>query len=362
MPLHKFIAANPAEAIAHIRRTLGAEAVVVDVRKVPNKGWTALWQKPQIEVLAQAPDPKALAPLPEQFFSELREEFQRRKPNAEANAHDDRPPVAQVAPAPTGVGHEQGWQVREILEQSGLLPEFSQQVFENVQQHHPWGGSHSIAEQVALAREELRRFWVAPPANRSDVHVFVGPPGTGKTTCLLKWLTQAVLVEQREAVVYRLDSHVANTAEALSVMCEVLGVRLERFPATDGWARDGRMVFIDLPGVSASDPHSLTLLRQQLTRIQPAEVHLVLNLAYGTPLLLQQARGFADFPVTDLIPTHLDEEPQWGRVWNLIMATRRGVRFLSGGQNIPGQFLPATPDRLFAHQLEAKHEDSCRLG
>ena len=37
----------------------------------------------------------------------------------------------------------------------------------------------------------------------SQTHVFVGPPGSGKTTVLCKWLTLAVLTEGRFAFVVR---------------------------------------------------------------------------------------------------------------------------------------------------------------
>ena len=60
-------------------------------------------------------------------------------------------------------------------------------------------------------------------------HVFIGPPGSGKTTALCKWLTLAALLEERAARVWRLDGATANTADFLAIHCEMLGVPLERF-------------------------------------------------------------------------------------------------------------------------------------
>jgi flagellar biosynthesis GTPase FlhF len=75
-------------------------------------------------------------------------------------------------------------------------------------------------------------------------------------------------------------------------------------------------------------------------------VHLVLNAAYEAPVLLAQARGFDDWPVSDLILTHLDEEKRLGKLWNFVLGTKFTVRFLSGGQNVPGDFSVATPELL----------------
>ena len=56
MPVHKFIAATAADAIAQIRAALGPDAVVLNVRRPPVEGLARLWQKPSIEVLAHVPD------------------------------------------------------------------------------------------------------------------------------------------------------------------------------------------------------------------------------------------------------------------------------------------------------------------
>jgi len=65
-------------------------------------------------------------------------------------------------------------------------------------------------------------------------------------------------------------------------------------------------------------------------------------------------RFFSALSLSDIILTHLDEEPRWGKIWNLVFGTNFNLRFFSAGQNIPGEFIPATPDRLFACQFRGK--------
>jgi flagellar biosynthesis GTPase FlhF len=80
----------------------------------------------------------------------------------------------------------------------------------------------------------------------------------------------------------------------------------------------------------------------------------VLNAAYETSLLLAQVRAFSTLPISDLIMTHLDEESRWGKLWNLALGSGYAIRFLSAGQNIPGEFFDATAERLLARDFPLK--------
>jgi flagellar biosynthesis GTPase FlhF len=184
-----------------------------------------------------------------------------------------------------------------------------------------------------------------------SLHVLIGPSGSGKTTTLCKWLTQTALVEGRLARVWRLDGVTANTAEALEVYCEVLGVPSER-----AWSGEGRAIsedigFIDLPGVDWRDPRAIHELATQLPRYGGTRLHLALNGAYDIAVLLAQARAFSALPIDGLIMTHLDEEPNWGKIWNIALGAGHPIRFLSGGRNVPGEFWEATPERILARQF-----------
>ena len=153
---------------------------------------------------------------------------------------------------------------------------------------------------------------------------------------------------------WRLDGHVANTAESLSVFAEILGVPVDRCVPTNDEMPDADVLFVDLPGVNPADTNAHAQLTQRLASIPNAQVHLVLNAAYETPLLLAQARAFASLPIQDVIVTHLDEETRWGKLWNLTLGTNCTLRFLAAGQNIPGEFTPATAEQIFARQFPRK--------
>lgn len=369
MKIYQFIADDAAQAVGQIRQQLGPRAVVLNIRQLPAGGISRLWSKPRIEVLAGL-EPLDVQPpsAPEALQSTNR-----------LNVRDDEASFVPNGPAPaqpallTGAdlfarqsqaatcdpikftGNPGEWRLPGVLQDMGLSPLHAHQFAEQLQARHGDCPPASLREEISLACSILAELWdrqPVPPVN-SSVHVFVGPFGTGKTTVICKWLTQATLLAGHSARVWRLDGATANTAEALSVYGEILGVPVAR-SLTFGTEVPPDVGFIDLPGVDWRDYAAVRELARRLTELPPAQVHLVLNAAYESSILLAQAQAFRQLPVQDIILTHLDEEPRWGKLWNLVLGTNFRVGWLSAGQNIPGTFLAATAGEILARQFAVK--------
>lgn len=387
MQVHTFLAESVADAVAQIRETLGPEAVVLNVRRLPVEGFARLWQKPRIEVLAHVPEvpatPAPVAPivpalpvddLQVSALAELRAEMQQlrdsmQKPTSTALTGDSlaetavfasvnefsapRSNVNRASQPTTPTDGE--WRVGAFLEDSGLLPIHAERVVDALRATHGESAPIAFSEELEFARQVLAQQWRQARPDTGGPHVFIGAPGVGKTTALCKWLAQTSLVEGRQAAVWRLDGHVANTAESLSVFSEILGVSVERCAPTNGELPEADVLFVDLPGVNPNDANALAQLAKQIAALPNAQVHLVLNAAYESSLLLAQLRAFSGLPITDVILTHLDEETRWGKTWNLVLGTNYTVRSLSAGQNIPGDFLPATADTILSRQFPRKN-------
>ena len=247
------------------------------------------------------------------------------------------------------------WRVKSILEESGIYPVHAESIMDDLTAVFGERPPDSLAKQLDLAWGALARRWKRPASlSQGGVHVFVGAPGVGKTTCLCKWLAQSVFLNGTSAEVLRLDSSVANTAESLSIYCDILGVPSARFLDTgiqESMRVPEKKYFVDFPGVNPSDPAALKELIQRIRDLPGSVVHLVLNAAYDTRLLLAQVRAFEVLGFDDLIVTHLDEEQRWGKLWNLSLGTNYAIRFLNSGQNVPGEFIEASPERILSNQF-----------
>lgn len=374
MQVHTFLAESVADAVAQIRETLGPEAVVLNVRRLPAEGLARLWQKPRIEVLAHVPEKSVLPTTPlaplaavdelqisalaelRAEMREMRENFSRTVPESPVAAPVNfaEPVRTKSETADEPVRAKGDWRIGALLEQTGLASVHAERLVADLCATYGEAAPVSLAEEIELAKQALVTRWKAADTKTTGTHVFIGSPGSGKTTALCKWLAQVSLVEGRQAAVWRLDGHVANTAESLSVFAEILGVPVDRCVPTNDEMPDADVLFVDLPGVNPADTNAHAQLTQRLASIPNAQVHLVLNAAYETPLLLAQARAFASLPIQDVIVTHLDEETRWGKLWNLTLGTNCTLRFLAAGQNIPGEFTPATAEQIFARQFPRK--------
>jgi flagellar biosynthesis protein FlhF len=372
MHVHTFLAESAVDAVAQIRDQLGPQAVVLNVRPVPPEGLSRLWQKPRIEVLAYLPD-QSTEPVGSaaEAMAQLRQEMSGIKQRVEGKERESVPvpeggagsKFPESAPLRAEKGGEPGsspseakgnWRIGTVLENSGLLPVHAHRVLEQLRVEHGDTPPLSLGRELDMAGLLLRDLWQrrrSASGLTAGAHVLVGAPGVGKTVCLCKWLAQAVLVEGNKASVWRLDGKTANTAEALSIYCEILAVPVERCLPEREEPAETELLLIDLPGVNWSDAGALAQLGEQIQQLPNPQVHLVLNAAYESPLLLNQARAFAALPVTDVIFTHLDEEQRWGKVWNVVLGTNFTVSFLSAGQNVPGVWVRATPEQILSRQF-----------
>jgi len=335
-----FIAENAAAALAQIHAQLGPEAVVLNVRQIPAHGLKRLLHNTgRVEVLAGIPDePPPHTPKPAATAEPAYTPFEN--------------PAVPEDPAPV---HTRAWRSISWLESMGLLPQFADRLQDRVHAlNGPTPPLMPIAEWAAV-RAALAEFWHRPqPLDLNDgrPHVFIGPPGSGKTTVLCKWLTYSVLMEERSAMVWRLDGLSGNTSEFLTVHAEMLGLPVQRFWSAPDAEVD--LLFVDLPGVETMDSHGLTALSAQLASLPSPHVHLVLNAAYETAVLLEQIHAFAPLHPEDLTFTHMDEERRRVKLWNFVLGTNCSLRFLSAGQKIPGEFAEAESGLLFPHQTPDK--------
>ena len=139
-----------------------------------------------------------------------------------------------VETAPSAPAHR--WRSIAWLESLGLLPEFADRLELKLRTTHGTKPPEMPIAEWAAVRETLATFWRPPPPEEDGTgrpHVFVGPPGSGKTTAV-QVVDGAVLRGEHRARVWRLDGEIANTSEFLSLHCEMVGVPVERF-----WERMG---------------------------------------------------------------------------------------------------------------------------
>ena len=367
--IRRFTAQNAKLALEEVHKALGPDAVVVNIRKIPKGGLQGMFQSPEVEVSALLPAARQTAPCQPQMplersIQDIQAESQARASLETGNGSrldlvDDTPieipkPSSssedKIIPVPPRVESSETWAGEQVLESIGILPRYVERLTRLAKRRFPQFEEASVSDQLAHIRFCLLDLWGGLHAKAEDGSrsrkLLIGPPGCGKTTALCKWMTQTVLGKREPARVCRLDAHLANTAEMLTVHAEMLDVPVARLWKAEEFD-DSTTHFIDVPGVMPGDTQGMKFLVTLANRIQPAECLLVLNSAYELKHLIGLVRSFGDLPINGLIMTHLDEETGWSKLWNLSLAVDMPILFCSGGQEMPGDFVETRPSDLF---------------
>ena len=373
MKLVTIVADSVAEALAEVNRQLGPNAVIVNVRKMGSPGLSRIWKKPQIEVQATVPpQPSVPKSKPARRVSKKKNRPEKpvgldsgirkrpmfgkedieNKPLISDRFNPPTPEIQKAYQAVAGKKKSAEPNLAQMLENLGLLPLHVQWLTDQLRERKQTRRFESLKEEFAAIQEFLVNYWnrlaLAAKSPENVTRILLGTPGVGKTTCLCKWLTHEVLLENRTARVWRLDGDCANTADFLSIHGEILGVPVERVWTRESYEPPGaELQFVDLPGLSAHDVPGVARLKQYREDFNPAQFYLVLNAAYDLTHLLDHVKAYSVLPLAGLILSHLDEDRRWGKFWNLLLGTRLPVIYLSADQNIPGIFCKASPSSLF---------------
>jgi flagellar biosynthesis protein FlhF len=339
MKFLSIIAENPNDAVVQVHAQLGPEAVIVSVRKARREGISWLWPNSRrIEVTACVPE-KAL---------EVKREISLRNDNTALFPAHKKAVEKPVFMPSSGRWRSIGW-----LESNGLLPVFTRQLEEKAHRLYGDRPLPTMQTEWTAVTDLIICHWLPSRQTITGTgrpHVFIGPPGSGKTTALCKWMASEILFNENRVRVWRLDGESANSSELLTLHCELMGVPVERFWIQSDESSDLQLV--DIPGVEMRNQDAMSALRDQLSVLPQPHIHLVLNAAYESSILLEQFQAFESFTPEDIIFTHLDEESRRVKLWNFVLGTKCPISFLGAGQKIPGEFRRAEPALLFPQKNE----------
>jgi len=186
---------------------------------------------------------------------------------------------------------------------------------------------------------------------------FVGPPGRGKSTSLVKFALSRALANRTPVRIYTAGPHAVGDSDKMARYCSVLGVphqTIESIPSLElalrGEAWNG-FTLIDTPGLSPSDHCITTALGEFLHRRREIETHLVLRAESQYADMLAATERFASLRAGRLLFVGTDETSNYSAMVNLIVRTAIPVTFEGTGPSIPEDFVDADAASLAGRVL-----------
>jgi len=210
--------------------------------------------------------------------------------------------------------------------------------------------------EKSLVAEIDRRLAVSPELGKRGADrrmvMLVGPPGAGKTTTLVKLAVKYGLSTRTPLRVLSTDTLRVGGAEQLASYARIIGIGFDAVHSTAGLRqmleenRAKRLVLIDTPGFGPGDMEEAEQLAGFAKSNPEIEVQLVLPAYSRLSSLEKWSKRFEIFRPSKLLFTHLDEIETTGGILEHAMKTGLPLSFLANGQGIPQDIEEAKKPRL----------------
>jgi len=380
MIIKKFVAPTMKEAMAQMKKELGADAVILKSNKVEKGGMLDFMGKEMFEVLAAVDkgspvpaEPKNTTdqqsiPLPSSTVTPVQHTPPYR-------AEVDKMQISMLQSELTDIKKDLA-QVGQFLKYRNVpaLPENLQLVMKQLLDNEVDDTiARNLVEEIhrdlqgteyddlrliisALLKKIGRKIRVATDSpssgNRPKVITLVGPTGVGKTTTIAKLATNQKLLNKKKVALISADTFRIGAVDQLKTFANIADIPLTVvYKPRDMQAairnfREMDVIYIDTTGRSQRDADRLKDLNKFIENAKPDETHLVLSVTTRLRDLIEVTKRFRLMKYNRLLLTKLDETTSLGMILNLAESEKKPVSYLTSGQNVPEDIERATIDKL----------------
>ncbi len=375
MKIRRYLAKNNQEAILKVKMDLGNDALILNTRKVRQKGLFKIFAKPMVEVLAAIDEyslkkAQEVQPNPIEKSNEINSEKDGKIASLEnkvnsmedmlikiSNKLDSRDKPAEVHPKE---GTHNAPRIAQIfyhnLVRNEVEVDIAKKVVEsaiaktgeNCGVNETANVLYSILTGLLGKAETIELKKTGGPT----IIIFVGPTGVGKTTTLAKIAANFLLNHKKNVGLITADTYRIAAVEQLKTYAEILGIPVSvaysPIDIRDAVAEhsDKDLILIDTAGRSHNNKTQFEELKAMVSASGADEVYLVMS-ATTSIRNCREILGAYDF-IKDykLIFTKTDEAPVMGIVLNVRYLTGKKLSYITNGQNVPDDIEVANIEKI----------------
>ncbi len=234
------------------------------------------------------------------------------------------------------------------------------------------GMSAELAREIATAagREVVRELMKRIPSaefaplqpDESRTVAFIGPPGRGKTTSLVKIAVRHGLGKGTPVRIYSAGAHGVGGAEQLARYAAILGVPFQSIESYDSLQlalngdRSKGLILIDTPGAAVSDRQEMEAMARLFARRPTIERHLVLRADARSADMQYMSSRFKAIQPSRLFFTGIDEVQGLGAAVETMIRGGIPSVFLGTGPRIPEDLEQVSVEKLARSLWKANHK------
>lgn len=380
MKIRRYIGKDAQEAMLKVKMDLGSEAVILNTRKIRQRGFLNFMSKPMIEVLAAIDEYQNMKPKKPSYdcsekngesFDELRSKSREKEEkivlleNKVNSMENILQKIYQEVKQPLNKSYEEskGQQDSKVIElfQNNLK---NNEVDAKIIKHlldtvEDMCNSNVSVNNTALMLHNLISGMLGKPETiklREDgkptIVMFIGPTGVGKTTTLAKIAADYALNHQKDVGLITADTYRIAAVEQLRTYAEILGMPLnvvyslnEINDIIESY-REKDVIFIDTAGRSCRNKPHFNELKALVETIGADEIFLVLSATTSMNNCREIIDSYSFLGNYKLIFTKLDESPSLGIILNAKQYADKKLSYVTNGQNVPDDIELADIDKI----------------
>ncbi|TAL68412.1 MAG: hypothetical protein EPN82_10485 [Bacteroidetes bacterium] len=206
----------------------------------------------------------------------------------------------------------------------------------------------ALTEARILATEHIVIKEPVKKQNSRVVSAFIGPTGSGKTTCLIKLALVSKLLLKANVLVVSADVNKVGGVEQLQTLASVSSIPYQSVNSPSELKniieqeqkRD--FIFIDTAGNSPLNNAAIENVGSMLKETKPDNIYLVQSVTMSGSSFSKSITEFNTLEPDSLILTKLDEAPLIGEIVMALKDTPIAISYLTTGQKIPEDIEPAS--------------------
>jgi flagellar biosynthesis protein FlhF len=395
------MAKNTQEAILKVKMDLGNEALILNTRKVKQKGLIGLFSKPMVEVLAavdeysnardaeeparqQERKPASAESAPRSEVRNLPDTVSQGRTNFDEKEEkisnlenklsdmesmlqkvlqkmklDDKNVAGQPVPAAQPRQTEAS-RISDVFYANLLKNEVDADIAKKIVDAAAikLGSGAGVNDMAAMLNSIIAGILGKPETilpgapGKPTVAIFVGPTGVGKTTTLAKIAANYLLNQKKTVGMITADTYRIAAVEQLKTYAEILGIPVSVvYTPSDiqeavSQHSDKDIVLIDTAGRSHTNKAQFEELKSLIAASGADEIYLVLSATTSLKNCREILRSYEFLNSYKLIFTKIDEAPVQGIILNVKFLTGKSLSYITTGQSVPDDIETANIEKI----------------